>query len=114
MKKYIWLCCMILLVAGCGNYPQTVEFNVSGENDVEFYFYVGDTLGEDYTEGIEIIPVTFDYELENEHTTVWGIFYKQKEEYYNDTLIVDLYVDGEFVESDTSTTDTLIEFFYPD
>ncbi len=107
MKGYIWLGCAILFVAGCGNYPQSVEFRVSGTDGAEFYYYIGDIPGNNYIEGMDTVPASHNHELEDEYEIVQGIF----SSYYGDTLIIDLYVEDELIES-AITTD-LIYLYYP-
>lgn len=116
MKKYFFLCIAILLFVGCNSnvteYPQEVEFNVIGTDGVEFFCYYGDTLGNgNNVEGI--IPVSYYIDLVRETSMVVGHFHK-KDPYEFDTLIVEIYVDEEFVKADTTTDHNSIMIFYPD
>jgi len=116
VRKYLWLCCAILLIVGCNgttNYPQTVEFRVGGTNGVEFTCYYGDTLGNG-TNANGTVPISYYVELENDTVMATGSFYKLDTSYWDDTLLVELYVDDAFVESDTSINSDYIQLFYPE
>lgn len=113
MKKYIWLYCTILLIAGCNggiDYPQTVEFRATANIGVEFTCYYGDTLGNG-TNTNGTVPISYYVELENDTVMAVGNFTKHE---MFDTLVVELYVDDEFIECDTSTTNQDIQLFYPE
>jgi len=122
MKKYIWLYCIIMLVVCCNgavDYPQTVEFRVGGTNGLAFWGAYGDTLELTWVGGLQdpeyplTTPKSFTVEL-NEFEMATCVFYKWDWEGETDTLIVNLYVDEELYASETTTTYSCIQLFYPE
>jgi hypothetical protein len=116
MKKYILMLCAIVFLMHCNGgteYPLTVEFRVGGTPGIEFTCYYGDTLGNGTnTDGV--VPESYFVELNNDTVMAVGSFYKTDTLYWDDTMIVELYVDDEFVKSDTSIDSDDIRLYYPE
>lgn len=122
MTKYIWLCCIVLLVAGCNDgveYPQDIEFRVGGTDGLAFWGGYGDTLEVNLVGGVDnpeyplTVPKSYSIELDEFEMAVC-FFQKWEWEDESDTLIVSLYVDDELFAIETTTTYSDIRLFYPE
>lgn len=112
MKKYIGLCCMVLLIVSCNgstNYPLDIEFRVEGSKSLTFSGYYG--YYDNYHIRIDsTVPVSF-YLVLDDHEIAECCFVKPYAE--KDTLTVSLFVDGDLFETETITYGNVIQLFYP-
>ncbi len=116
MKKYIWLSFIILFIVSCNgsiDYPLDIEYEVEGTDGFRFWGSYGDTL-EVVSVGLnETVPTSLNFILYENEMAICNLS-KHEEANENDTLIVSLYVDGDFFATGTTTTYNTITLCYPE